>query len=529
MATPIPQNRASFTAAEIAFATGGVLVRGAPATRVVGVCTDSRAIAQGNLFAAIVGENVDGHRFLDGAIENGAGALLVEKRSLQASAKGGCVIAVDDTTVALGRLARMHRDRWEREHAGPAVVIAITGSAGKTTTKELCAAALIGSLGEHAVLRTRGNLNNLVGAPMTLLGLEHEHTVAVIEVGTSKPGEIAALAAIVRPDIAMLTNVGVAHAEGLADAASLASPQEGVAREKSALLAIAGTFAIACADDPWAQGALVVARDEAMSFGYGRADGSLYKLHSIAPLRHGTRVTIERPSDGVSANGERQRIEVTLPLLGEAAAENLVGALAAADCAMELLHHYSVETSILDTALARWVRAVPGRMAPRTRNDGALVIDDSYNANPTSYAAAIRTASDLAKSSGRRLLIVAGEMRELGRVAHEAHDEVGRLIAKSNASIVITCGGDAERIADAAARASITVRRAKTTQEAGDVAASLVQASDIVLVKGSRGVATEAVVDAILARGGEIADSAPRSGPPSSSRLVSSKPGRGGA
>lgn len=490
MATQIPENLASFTAAEIAMVTGGVLT-GDPATRVTGVCTDSRAVRPGNLFVALRGESHDAHRFVDGALAAGAAAVLVSDRS------GGVAIRCDDTLAALGKLASFHRARWESE--GARAIVAITGSAGKTTTKELCAASVAAALGDDAVLYTRGNLNNRVGVPMTLFGLTAAHRVAVLEMGTSVRGEIAALCAIAPPDVGVLVNVGVAHAEGLAIEG--ASPEQAVAIEKSAILASAGSFAIACADDPWAFGALTRAR--CVTLGYGRATSARYRLLDAAFDCGQPRLTIERPASKPTDVEERARITFTVPLLGDVVALDAAGALAAADCALEILGEEPVEPAMLEKTLARRVRAVPGRLALRRRADGALILDDTYNASPAAFVSAIDVARRLADASKRRLVIVAGEMRELGAEAVRAHREVARQIAAANPAWLVTLGGGAD------AYSAGTTERFANAREASAIA-DRIDANDLVLVKASRGVAAEIVVDAILARGGEVTDGTSR-------------------
>ncbi len=487
MATAIPANSASFTAAEIAFATGGVL-HGPAGTVITGVTTDSRAVQRGNLFVALRGESFDGHRFVDGALANGAAAVLVDR------AVSGTAIVCDDTLAALGRLAAFHRRRWEAD--APRAIVAITGSAGKTTTKELCAAALAASLGDDAVLSTHGNLNNRVGVPMTLLCLTAEHRAAVIEMGTSVRGEIEALCALAEPDVGVLVNVGVAHAEGLAIAG--ASPEQAVALEKSAILAAAGSFAVACADDPWAHAALVRARS--VAFGFGRHPRARYRLIDVVFEETGRpRLTIERPANNVTDLDERARLSFAVPLLGEVVALDATGALAAADCALEILSEESVEASLLERTLARRVRAVPGRLALRRRADGALILDDTYNASPAAFASSIEVARRLAEGSKRRLVIVAGEMRELGAEHDRAHEQVSRLIAAASPAWLVTLGGGADRYSAA------HVERFANAKDATAIA-ERITAGDLVLVKASRGVTAELVVDAILARGGEVSD-----------------------
>lgn len=489
MATPIPENRADFTAGEIAFATGGVLVSGAPDARVLGVTTDSRAVRSGNLFVALRGETMDGHRFVDAASKSGAALLVAHGTNVP---EGATAIAVDDTLAALGALARFHRRRWG------GIVIGITGSAGKTTTKELTAAAVAAALGDDAVLATRGNLNNRIGVPMTLFCAE-EQQVAVVEMGTSVRGEIAALAEIAEPDVGVLVSVGIAHAEGLAGAprregepswVGRASGREAVAREKSAIVSGAHVAAVVNGDDAWATATAVLSRGRTLRFGRSR-DAQVRLVESTFDAEGRARVVVDRPSG---------RMDFALPLFGDVAALDVCAAIAAADVACELLEHAPISAAALEASLARRVRAVPGRLALRRRRDGAWVIDDTYNASPDAFRASIEVARALAERSGRRLVIAAGEMRELGAWAENAHDEVGAAIAAANPALLITLGGLADRY-----RASGETLRFASAREAA-AAADRIHEGDVVLVKASRGVTAELFVDAILARGGEMAD-----------------------
>lgn len=496
MATPIPSNRASFTAAEIVDVTGGRLLVGAPSTQAIGVCTDTRAVAPKNLFVALRGAAFDGHAFLDAATAAGARVLLVARDHQPTPMGAAAVVAVDDTLVALGRLARHHRDRWAATKSGRCVVVAITGSAGKTTTKELTGAALAAGIGDDAVHVTRGNLNNRIGVPMTLLGLEEAHDAAVIEAGMSLRGEIAELAAIIAPDVSVLTHVGVAHAEGIADPGE--QPQEAVLREKSVLLRAAKAAAIAPADEPLAVAALrgLPAR---RIFTFGRDARATHRLLSIEPVEGaGSRVTLQHAAGPFA---------VSLPLLGNAAAIDLCAAVAAAEAGAELLGAGALDAAALDASLARRVRPVAGRLSPRRRRDGALILDDTYNASPSAYREALETAAAMARRTGRRLVVVAGEMRELGPVAAAAHDEVGQAVASAAPAVLVTVGPEAERIGAHLRSTPAAVQHAESSSRAAALVGPMIEPNDLVLVKGSRGVQTELVVEAILARGGEIEDS----------------------
>jgi UDP-N-acetylmuramoyl-tripeptide--D-alanyl-D-alanine ligase len=496
MATPIPKNRARFLLAELAIATSGVLVRGAAADEIVGVTTDTRAVEPGNLYVALRGETFDAHDFVPKAIEAGATAVLVSRREVvDALPDHVAAILVDDVLVALGALGRAHRRRWARGRR--TALVAITGSVGKTTTKTLCRAALAARFGDDGVLATAGNLNNRVGVPMTLLALEPGHAVAVVETGTSVRGEIAILAAIAEPDIALLTAIGTAHAEGLATDSGM-SPHEAVAREKMALLAAAPHAAIACADDAWACASLLGSKALRTST-FGRAPGSTYRVLSRAPSEDGkAHVVIERPRFGAPGQGAHEALELELALLGDHAAVDCAGAIAAADAASALATGTPIAEAQLAAGLAK-VEPPPGRLAPRSREDGALVLDDSYNASPAAFLASIEAAREIAEGTGRALVVVAGEMRELGAEVVSGHEQVARAIVAAHPRLVVTCGGEADRIAAIAESAGIAVVRRASSTDAAAAVAPLIAKTDLVLVKGSRGATTEKVVDAILA------------------------------
>jgi UDP-N-acetylmuramoyl-tripeptide--D-alanyl-D-alanine ligase len=285
MATAIPPNRAPFTVEEIARATGGHIVQGGEPS--VGVSTDSRAISPGAVFVALTGDNFDGHAFLPKALELGAKTLVVSRDDV--TLKGGAapaVVRVDDTRVALGALARWHRARWSE---GPLrrLVLAITGSAGKTTTKSVLARVL-DAMAPGTVHATAGNLNTDVGVPMTLLGLDVAHRYAVVEVGTNTRGEIARLSQIAVPDAGVLTLVAAAHTAGLGSI-------EEVALEKGALLAAlpASGLAVANADDARAVQQMERAIVNA-SFTFGFADRADYRVSIAAPRGAGNRLRIQR-------------------------------------------------------------------------------------------------------------------------------------------------------------------------------------------------------------------------------------------
>ncbi|MGO9836511.1 MAG: UDP-N-acetylmuramoyl-tripeptide--D-alanyl-D-alanine ligase [Polyangiaceae bacterium] len=478
MATPIPENRASFDAPAAAAATGGRLVRASqPVRRVLGVTTDSRAVTPGCAFVCIRGERHDGHEYIDAAIAAGATLVVVERGRAPADPRVD-VVEVDDTLVAWGAIAGAHLREWRRS-SPEARVVAITGSAGKTTTKELCAALLRAVAACHA---TSGNLNNRVGMPAVVLGLEPHHRFAVLELGMSVPGEIAALAAIADPDVAVVTNVGLAHAGGVG------GTLEDVGREKGALFAHLGPegVAVANADDP-----AVVAQtrraQSARSVLFGRSERSDVRLVRRKPLgAEGSRVYVRR-ADRESA--------FVLPIPGEVAAIDFTAALAAAEAALGV--------TLDDARIASALRTLPpiaGRMQVRRLQNDILVIDDAYNANPASVRAALSALGEIA---GARRVAVLGEMKELGPEAEREHERLGEAVASAGVALLVSCGGLADLTVRTAKGGGVEAFCAKDAAEAALVCAEHVRTGDRVLVKASRSVGAERVVDALVRAYGE--------------------------
>jgi UDP-N-acetylmuramoyl-tripeptide--D-alanyl-D-alanine ligase len=483
MATPIPTNEATFTARAIAGATRAThaTFRGVDHT-VVGVTTDSRAVRPGCAFVALRGERFDGHAFLADAVRGGARVVVVEE------GRGGGVdvdvVEVKDTLVAWGDLARAHMHSWRHASHGGRVV-AITGSAGKTTTKELTH-ALLSTWGECHF--TAGNLNNRIGLPAVALGVESRHRFAVFELGMSVPGEIAAMARIVEPEVAVITNVGIAHAEGAG------GTREAVGREKGAIfeaLALApAAVAVVNADDEVAMAQIALAGSARVET-FGRSPKATYCLLERVPRgMHGSRVRIGRPAGDV--------IELDFPLIGEAGAMDLLAALAAAEAAAQSPLALDRAGGALASFASR--AALAGRGGVKVLPCGALVIDDTYNANPASMRAALVSLQEVAVPDRRRMIVVLGEMKELGPLADAEHASLGAALAKIGVALAISCGGLMDLAMDAAAAAGVRTIKAASTDEAARIAATEVKPGDAVLVKGSRSVGTEKVVAALAAR-----------------------------
>lgn len=477
MATPIPSNGASFTLGEIARVTGGTLVGGASDTVCSAVSTDTRGIAAGALFVALVGETHDGHQHVATALGRGAAAALVN-RGHDAHAPR---IEVDDTLLALGQLARAFVDRERAKRPVPS--IGITGSAGKTTTKELTAAVVRAVFGP--TLATRGNLNNLVGVPMTLFTLSDDDRAMVIECGTNARGEIARLGAIVAPDVGLVLNADAGHTAGLGGI-------EDVAIEKGAMFTSAQKFAIGNADDPPSRARLEHAKVPTLLF--GQSVDADFRLVSRTPQIDGTtRIGITLPPRFVT-DGVAPTIEADLALPGLAAALDATAAIAALAAMRGRLSREDIANAA--QALSS-VKPTAGRFAPAHVGD-VLLIDDTYNANPRSMRASIATAREIADGVSGRLVLVLGDMLELGELAPRLHAEIGEEALRARASVVVTVGEQmalAARVVVAAGVPDALVVETMRTDDAATALAPVLRARDVVLVKGSRGMRMEGVVE----------------------------------
>jgi UDP-N-acetylmuramoyl-tripeptide--D-alanyl-D-alanine ligase len=482
MATPIPKNLARLSAWEVAAATRGTIARLAD-TRLpaVGFTTDSRTVEPGMAFVALRGDAFDGHDFVGTALERGASLLVVRRGTRLGELPEVDVLEVDDTLVAWGDIARAHLRRWRRESSLGGATVAITGSSGKTTTKDICAALLQRAGPCHA---TTGNLNNRVGLPAVALGVEARTRCAVFEVGMSVPGEIAALARVVEPDVAVLVNVGVAHAGGVG------GTRADVAREKGSLVEALGPRGIAIVnlDDE-------AASAQAMRCGglvrtFGKDPHADYRLTYRAAMGvRGSTIRIERLGE---------RVDGVMPLLGEGAVIDFLAALAAAEAALRTT--LPVET--IRSVLAE-LAPLRGRARPIRLLRDIVVLDDTYNANPASMREALAMLAEVADKDGRRKVVILGEMLELGPIAEEQHEALGVELSRAGVDLAIGCGGLIGRTLERAATYGIAVLEAKTTEEAAQIACAEIRSGDAVLLKGSRGAAVEKVLEALSAEHGQ--------------------------
>ncbi len=520
MATPIPTNQARFVLFDIALATSGTITRRGTHwdEPTAGVFSDSRAVTPGCVFVALRGDSHDGHAFLGAAVENGANVVVVERGRGQDPAfdtergKQSTVVEVDDTLVTWGDLARAHLTRWRMESVDGRVV-AITGSTGKTTTKELTAALLAQVSPTHF---TAGNLNNRIGVPAVIFALESRHRYCVLEMGMSVPGELDAICDFAKPDVAVVVNVGVAHSEGVGG-------REGVMKEKGAVYRALGSDGIAVvnADDDYVRRAARLARIRRVET-FGRTGLSLRRpgsfadgLPSLIPPSSGApRVSLPPPSSRPSmppssglahyrliertpeGSGSRlvvicagRELSLYLPLAGEAAALDLLAAIAAQEAASrEMLTVESIERALASIRLT-------GRNVVRKLANDMLVLDDTYNANPASMRAALATLDEIA--GARRRVAVLGEMKELGALGEAEHVALGDALADARIALAIGCGGLVELALARAESRGVEVVRCKTTDEAAQLAPSRIAKGDAVLIKGSRSTKTELVLAAL--------------------------------
>jgi len=459
------------SAEEILKATGGAALRGGHGWSCRGISTDTRTLAAGDLFIALAGENFDGHDYLAKAAKRGAAGLLIRADAAKklAMAPGELpVIAVPDTLRALGDIARDWRQRFQIP------VVAITGSSGKTTTKEMI--ATIASRTRNT-LKTEGNLNNRIGVPLTLLRLRKNHEIAVVEMGTNSPGEIAMLAAIALPDVGLITNIGPAHIEGLGSL-------DAIREEKGSLFEVmAGRGAAILNHDDPAIGVLAgLLQGKRVTFGLGPdAAITARRVETVGPEG----VRFDLVIDGIGA-------PVFLAAAGE---HNVRNALAAAAAAWTL----GFGRSQIAAGLAAF-RPVPGRTEIRQLGNGAHLVIDTYNANPASVREALKTLQGL-RGNGKAVVIL-GDMLELGERSEEWHEEIGALLADTDIQDLFLKGSLTKALAAGAIRMGFPAERIAFFDDPQQVVSSLrsrLKKGDWVLIKGSRKMKMEAVAENMIA------------------------------
>ncbi|MBI5644398.1 MAG: UDP-N-acetylmuramoyl-tripeptide--D-alanyl-D-alanine ligase [Deltaproteobacteria bacterium] len=447
---------------EIVKAVGGALISGDGNVRVKGVSTDSRKASRGEVFFALKGPNFDAHRFVADVLKNGALAVVLEdEKAASGLSSPANIIKVKDTLAALGALAAYIRGLYKTP------LIAISGSAGKTTTKEMVASILARS---RKVLKTEGNRNNLVGLPLTLFGLEKSHEAAVIELGISEFWEMERLVNICRPDVAVITNIGRGHLKTLGSL-------EGVARAKGPLFTEIGEdkTRVVNLDDP-----LVV------KTAGGRGNIITYSLKEPADVRL-REYKIDEGFGGMGALYEVRGKDVSVRF-NAPGVTNIPNGAAAIAAALPL----SPSVKDIEDGLSSFA-PVHGRMEVLKLGD-LTVIDDTYNANPESMSSALRT---LEKAEGRTVAIL-GDMLELGDVSSHEHREIGRLAGRLGIDVVVAIGEWSMDVVDGVfAGGEDGAVGFKDKKEAIGALKRILRKGDSILVKGSRSVGLEDVVEGI--------------------------------
>ncbi len=448
---------------EIAGWMDGEILQGRPADAISGYCTDSRKAKPGEVFVALKGEKHDAHEFLGQVIEKGASAVVVHALPSGLESFGGAIIRVHDTLQGLQEWARAYR------LALGLPVIGITGSSGKTSTKDFCRAALGQKLAVHA---TAGNLNNHFGVPMTLLQLEERHEVAIVEMGMNHAGEIEVLADIAVPDGAIITNIGTAHIENLGS-------REAIAEEKGMLPEAIGPegWVVLPARDDFTASIRERCRGRVVTAGIGAGE---VQARDLSMTEDGCRFGLDF-GDGVSH-------PVRFPIAAEHMVANATLAAAAA-----------LECGVPAEAIAAGLEAVEltgGRLETK-RAGGLRLLDDSYNANPESMRAALKTLRDR-PVEGRRIAVL-GLMAELGEFREAEHRALGEAAVENGVDFVLGIGEEGRLIGEGV-RDRVPCRICADQREVAEVLADLCDEKDLILLKGSRSARMELVLSHLSER-----------------------------
>jgi UDP-N-acetylmuramoyl-tripeptide--D-alanyl-D-alanine ligase len=455
------------TLEEVARFSGGQVVKGSPALAVDRLHTDTRTLSSGDCFVALQGDRFDGHAFVRDVRNRGAVAALVSSRALTDLPDDLGLVEVPDTLAGLQNFAANYRQLLSVRTIG------VTGSSGKTSTKELIAAVLRTRFQTKA---TEGNLNNHIGVPLTLIRLEDGDEYGVVEMGMNHPGEIAPLARMTAPEIGVISSIGPAHIEFFAD-------QAAIAQEKAELIAALPPegLAVLNSDDEWSL--RIARRTQARVVWVGHGPGSTFHADEL-------QVTTDALSFRLSHGGAA--VNVRLPVVNRVMAGNaLLAAAVGVECGLTL------------EEIARGLEAVrlPGARMQVVRAQGASIINDAYNANPASMRAALAALKEF-PTTGRRLAVL-GSMGELGQHATELHREVGEFAARQDLSWLIAVGPHAEayaRGALAGGLAQVRIVGALDAEEATAALQTLLQEGDAVLVKGSHFMGLERLVAALAGK-----------------------------
>ncbi len=440
----------AFTIEEIRLAVGGEYINKGEGS-ITGVTIDSRNVERGMLFVPIVGERTDGHNYIDTAFEKGAAVCLSEKE-IEAS---GCVIKVKSTAMAIGQIAKAYKMKYNLPTVG------VTGSVGKTSTKDMIA-SVMSKLG--ACLKTAGNFNNELGLPLTVFGLWEEHKSCVLEMGMSAFSEIHHLVDIARPDVAVISNVGMSHIENLGS-------REGILKAKMEIADYFGenNLLIINADNDMLS---TVTRDKKYRvLTFGIENDADYRAENIEDLGFsGSRFT------AVTPNG---RFDVKLSVLGRHNVYNALSAIAVGE-------HFGISREDIADALSSY--DVTAMRLTVEKYGNVTLINDCYNASPDSIKASLNV---LEKAEGRRVAVL-GDVLELGEFAKEAHLDIGRACG-GKADLVICAGNNAVYIKEAAEACGVRAEYYETTEAAAEAILALLAEGDTILVKASRGMHFEII------------------------------------
>ena len=450
-----------FTIQDILNATGGKLIAGNGQGKITDINTDTRVIREGMLFVALIGDSFDGNNYVNQAVKAGAVGCVVS-REVEADTN---LILVEDTTKALGQIAKYHKERFNVPFVG------VTGSVGKTTTKDMISCALSAKFN---VLKTQKNFNNHIGLPLTLLRLREEHKIGVVEMGMSGFGEIDYLASLAKPNAAVFTNIGLSHVEKLGS-------RENILKAKSEILDHLSDDGIVvyCADDDMLVTLKGKTNHKYISYGTETGDADFIATDIMA----------DDTSTSFNITSGSKTYPAQIPVLGE---HNVKNALAAFIVAT----HFGADPAAVIEALKGFV---PGQMRQNIlHSKGITVINDCYNASPSSAEAGIKILNQL---KGDRKIAVLGDMLEMGELSEYAHRLVGKYVVDFGVDFLVTVGPKSNAIAEGATENGFLPENTKcfeTNAQAIEFLDSFIKKGDIILVKASRGMKLEEISEHLL-------------------------------
>ncbi len=471
--------RRVFTAGQLAEVLNSCCLRGGnPDAQLTGVACDSREVARGDLFVALKGETTDGHKYVTQAFERGARAALVNAAGLteiETVDDDRALLCVPDTLLALGEAAKWYAGRFS------VPTVAVTGSLGKTTCKDLVASVL----GTHySVLKSEGNYNTEIGVPLTLFKLAEEHQIAVVEVAMRKPGDLTYLAEMLQPEVGVLTNVAESHLEFFGSVSEIAAGKAELFEHLPA-----EGWAVLNGEDDW--GRWIASQTDARLLFYYR-DRRTDLPEGDAPVVTGANVELDsmsRPEFDLYIS-DHQPVRVRLPVAG---AHHVMNALAAASVgALKGIPPDDIRWGLTEASITgmrtEWIQC----------SDDVLILSDAYNSSPTSCRAALRTLIDC--DAGHRKVALLGDMLELGQMQKPGHIEVGKFAARCGVDYLITVGSRAELISRGAKQAGLPKQRRRHLSDIESLIPqldNLIEPGDAVLVKASRGCRLERCVRAL--------------------------------